>query len=623
MSANIINSNTDNININYIKPNNGNLFKQMEKCGFICDQSIQNYNPIYSKFFLLTPNNYNAINLNTPFHLKNIITDNANPTENTILTSDSISQCVIQSSTTSQNVSTSLYIKNAPLIDVFKYISGKYSHISDEKLLRLPTLETNIDAFSKIDNYNNSAYVDGFFTYLSSELLKKNILHGINFYGMYTAMRHNFQSQLDYEDIEILHDTEYFIANNKVKFTVDDYEHLFTKECVMLNPISIDNNILGTGLLVIDEDLTDSNLTESKGLNESKGLKRDAFNLEHENIQEPPMENVTNIWDITSSTNITLQTPKSSGSQCSSRSSYTTVESGNEDDDEDEDEDEDDENDDEDEGNDEDETCTDNTDNESEEEFLDVTIPKFPVQLICMEKCEDTFENLILENDLDGDEWFSALMQIIMSLIIYQKVFNFVHNDLHTANIMYMKTADKFFYYKFNGQLYKVETFGRLFKIIDFGRAIYKYKGIEFCSDHFSHGEEAFGQYNFGPTRNLTKPIVNPNFSFDLCRLGCCIYEYIDDEDFSLDDPFINLINDWCLDDAGVHVLYKSNGKIRYPFFKLYQMIAKRVHNHTPIAQLERPMFKKYMMSAKSVKKMLKNNIKCTIMDIDALSKLT
>ena len=83
-----------------------------------------------------------------------------------------------------------------------------------------------------------------------------------------------------------------------------------------------------------------------------------------------------------------------------------------------------------------------------EEERINVTIPKFPIQLICMENCEDTFDNLILEKDLSTEEWLSALMQIIMILITYQKAFSFTHNDLHTNNVMYNKTHHKFLYYK-------------------------------------------------------------------------------------------------------------------------------------------------------------------------------
>ena len=41
---------------------------------------------------------------------------------------------------------------------------------------------------------------------------------------------------------------------------------------------------------------------------------------------------------------------------------------------------------------------------------------------------------------LNNKEWKSCLFQIIMTLLTYQKMFNFTHNDLHTNNIMYKET---------------------------------------------------------------------------------------------------------------------------------------------------------------------------------------
>ena len=59
-------------------------------------------------------------------------------------------------------------------------------------------------------------------------------------------------------------------------------------------------------------------------------------------------------------------------------------------------------------------------------------------------------------------------------------------------------------------------------------------------------------------------------------------------------DPIKRLIVEWCLDDKGINMLYKNNGTDRYPDFKLYKMIARCVHNHTPQAQLERPEFEAF-----------------------------
>jgi hypothetical protein len=48
--------------------------------------------------------------------------------------------------------------------------------------------------------------------------------------------------------------------------------------------------------------------------------------------------------------------------------------------------------------------------------------------------------------------------------------------------------------------------------------------------------------------------------------------------------------------------LYKTNGEERYPDFKLYKMIARNVHNHTPHAQLSKPIFAEYEFPKKKVK---------------------
>jgi len=131
---------------------------------------------------------------------------------------------------------------------------------------------------------------------------------------------------------------------------------------------------------------------------------------------------------------------------------------------------------------------------DEEEERINVVIPKFPVQVISMEYCENTFDDLILNNELTKDEWLSAFMQIIMILITYQKAFNFTHNDLHTNNVMYNHTDKKYLYYCYKKKYYKVPTFGRIFKIIDFGRSIFKFDGKIFCSDSFQAGGDAATQ---------------------------------------------------------------------------------------------------------------------------------
>ena len=60
-------------------------------------------------------------------------------------------------------------------------------------------------------------------------------------------------------------------------------------------------------------------------------------------------------------------------------------------------------------------------------------------------------------------------------------------------------------------------------------------------------------------------------------------------------DKFQKTIHRWCLDDNNKNILYKKDGEERYPDFKLYKMIARTVHNHTPEEQLNFPFFSQFL----------------------------
>ena len=233
---------------------------------------------------------------------------------------------------------------------------------------------------------------------------------------------------------------------------------------------------------------------------------------------------------------------------------------------------------------------------------------------------EATLDSL-LEEDMSIDEWRSCLFQVIMILITYQKMFDFTHNDLHTNNIMYIQTEKEYIYYKFESKYFKVPTYGKLYKIIDFGRAIYTFKGKFICSDSFHPKGDAATQYNIEPYFNKKKPRLQPNYAFDLCRLACSLYDYfLNDIDLerinSCGDPIAILVNEWCTDDKGRNILYKKCGEERYPEFKLYKMIARTVHKHTPQNQLDNVIFSKFKINRKKANKK-------KMIDIDKLPSYT
>jgi hypothetical protein len=65
---------------------------------------------------------------------------------------------------------------------------------------------------------------------------------------------------------------------------------------------------------------------------------------------------------------------------------------------------------------------------------------------------------------------------------------------------------------------------------------------------------------------------------------------YYDYGGYEEEEEIFTVLKEWSQDDAGESVLFKD-GRERYPDFELYRMIARTVHNHTPIAQLSRPIF--------------------------------
>jgi len=586
------------VNVNYQKRKNQELFLTLEKKETLFLSKTQNYMPLYDRFFTLTESNYKNVNLNHTWYVtsvKNKIYDEENSYEGNV-----------KNLHTQKVKSKPLFFKYAPLLDPYKYLLGKYD-VTDPNLFALPTREESQQqvVHSKMMDTNNAAYVDGLFVYLSSFLIhNNNFINGVDFYGSFLSVKQKYRINVE-DDIEYLMKSPFFNQHKNKLFTVDEYEHLFQDGLDKKEPIKINTS---ETVNVIADNLSDNvfdNVFDQDNcltLDNVKDMSLDLIDITHS-----PLETTQ------------LTTTLKSGSSFSSRSSYTSTSENQNQDDDNANDDDDNDNVDETDGkeDDDDNSSSENSysgsssgnsgsSNEDEEE-LKATIKEFPVHVICMEKCDNTLDNLILNDRFKDDaEWFAALMQIIMILITYQKVFSLTHNDLHTNNIMYCETKLKHVFYLYKGKYYKVPTFGRIFKIIDFGRSIYKFQNKLFCSDSFEHKGDASSQYNTEPFFNDKKPRLEPNYSFDLCRLACSIFDYVVDDINDVKNlkkctPLVRLIVEWCLDDKGVNLLYKNNGVERYPDFKLYKMIARCVHNHTPQAQLEREEFKKFVSSKKDI----------------------
>ena len=681
----------------YRKPDNSGLFSSLEESELEIKNS-KNYIPIYENYFNFNDTNYNSINLNQRYYVSAL---------SGIVDKNNIQAAVVDSFKSVPESLTiahkPIFIKFSPLIDPIKYMTGKYDTITSEsprgtinsEALNLPTFSKleHTQGVVKANDRNNSAYVDGFFSYLSSQLLNHHdFANGLDFYGFFNATKTNFYYNV-IDDIDYLDKNHYFNKHRNVLFSVEDTDaYSFESgnsngesQCNkngtrnIKNKIKIINNgsngqdnshgncdgngdngdsddsdrnkqyiihddfdsvckeLHGVFCVSSIDSVVDSSIADINAIDLATLCDSNAdINDDNQVISKGEGDDNTNIEEFHINKDTDDTSSSDSGTEsCSSRSSYTDdddvcnsttdakgniindvyendidIDSGGgsdgsksgggsdgsnsegskSDDGETSDDDED-------------------SDYDSEDDdTLWATIHNFPVSAIMLEKCDDTLDSLMMqEDDMKDGEWKSALIQIIMSLITYQKAFGFTHNDLHTNNVMFVYTEKEYLYYLYDKKYYRVPTYNRIFKIIDFGRAIYRYKSKTICSDSFSMTGDAATQYNCEPYLNDKKPRLEPNYSFDLCRLGCSIFDYFVDNigdvaKICKANPIAKLIVEWVTDDQSRNILYKTNGEERYPDFKLYKMIARNVHNHTPHSQLSKPIFAAYEFPKKQVK---------------------
>ena len=506
----------------YRKNKNALLFRDLERVGVF---NAQNYIPLYTRFFTLNATNWSSVNLDNSDELVAVHEGDGGKF-----------QCAVRDALGDRQ--TDVFFKMCPLIDPAKYLTGVYA----TQDLSLPTFTG--DCYPKMNDKNNSAYVDSFFYYLTSRLRHAGFVHGIDFYGSYLGLKRDFRYNLE-DDSSYCMNCTFFEKNNNILFSVN----------------------------------TETPSREKLAFGDDVPLEFDELEIDNSCNNIGPEENELNEIELHAPTDsLKLR----SQSLCSSDSSNT-------------------------------DDTEDMTENMSHEESngdeLIATIVNFPVQVVAMESCVNTLDSLL--RTLRPEELTSALMQVIMTLAAYNRIFQFTHNDLHTNNIMFVLTDNPYLYYFYNGTSYRVPTFGKIYKLIDFGRSIYTFSDRRFVSDSFAPDGDAASQYNIEPFMNANKPVLDANYSFDLCRLACSMLDVLPETDEF--EPLRKLVDEWCLDDKGRNVVYKQNGDERYPCFKLYKMIARTVHQHTAEAQLRRTIFQQYVVKKKSVK----NNI---VMNLDTLA---
>jgi hypothetical protein len=603
---------------NYVKQHKNytsHIDKELQKISVI---NSTTYFPLYKLLFKLNTNNSNSILLNNKYQATTI---------KKIHNHNSIVIECFDTINPNTKYTKNCFVKYAPLVDPFQYLCGKKVVCDPVMEYKLPVFNDDTDDYkTTIDSPFNPAYVDGFFSYLSSQLKHNyNFKNGIDFYGNFCGIKKNFKVSIT-DDLSLLNNSTFFMENTNKLFKVDNIEPRYTtpshnRSFNKKEPLHIND--------VIELHVDKLNDTPFRAF---LHMENDPLNIEaFENLREVVFdENKLEEFQLNVSDDCYTTSVKSN---CSSRTSYTTnnnlpdiidsksisdinshsntqssysdVESNNID------------------GDDED------SDNEDDQDIY-AYIDNFPVNVILLEQCNATLGDYIENHEIEEKEMTSILLQLLFTLATYQKCFNFSHNDLHANNIMYSTTNEKYLYYTLGDDtsIYKIPTYGKIWKIIDFGRSVYNISNQVIENMSYSDEGDASRQYNFGIFYSDKFNLRQPNNNFDLCRLGCSLFDYFFDTDdlnnISFDtemDQLIciddvnklnikNLILKWITDADNHNILYKSNGEERYPGFKLYKMIAIKANERCcPFENIKTPYFQDFIINKDKLSRDIKNKL--------------
>tara|TARA_B100001093_G_C26801607_1_gene1003677 strand:+ start:97 stop:1965 length:1869 start_codon:yes stop_codon:yes gene_type:complete len=516
-----------------------------------------------------------------------------------------------------------VFVKELPLLNVVHYLTNEYK-LENACLPNYYYSETQ----KKINNPNNSAYIDVFFSYLGSSLTERGKCPTFPlFYGTFSGIKQDFKIDIS-EDYDDLCENDDFKNGLGINYTIEEFEiekdpivneELLQRECIVdadsienilsdsifdedncsndnvlqhcgeagilsdclcddgcnnPNCVSIEDSINTVEHLDCEDDdngkadsvcETDDEVDENKELNVDKSDNNLEGEWEDITDSETELSNCEEGEDIDRRicelTDLDLSDIRVLGSDCSM--SDISASSNNSD------------------------------------ILKYVHIPDFPIQLNMIETLDCTLDNYIdnsIDKKITPTEWKSILFQVCFGLAVAQKHFLFVHNDLHSSNIMFKKTEKEFLYFKFRDNYYRIPTFNKISKIIDFGRATFKLGDKIYFSDVFKKNEDAFGQYTYPYNNSLKNCRIKPNMSFDLSRLATTIMERFENSDDRYDE-IRNLLNLWVTDRHGNNLSELDED------FDLYKIIAKSVKSANPKSQLNKKLWKEFLVEENEIPK--------------------
>ena len=532
---------------------------------------IQTYFPILSLFFEFYNDSPTNFVLNSNFLVKSLIEPIEHKKNDSYIKFFFKANILNQSN--NESFDKNIFVKVLPILNVSQSMTNDYKLDHNS---RLPNIFSSLTS-KKLNNYNNSAYIDSFFSYLGSVLTEQGKCPTFPlFFGTFTGVADEFMYDITEEYSSIKRTSWYKKYNNKL-FTLHNVDlesddNIDSIDSLKTNHSENSKNLSDLEVEeVIDGDIVEETISDIEILEEANSdieiLEEANSDSDNEILEEANSDNDN---DNDNDNEILEEDSYMSGDSLDLNDirmcNYDTI-------------------------------SIDSSSNLSlsSSDMYEINyccFKDYPVQLNCIEMLEYTLDNYIdkTNNNIPEVEWKSILFQTCFGLSVAQKHYDFVHNDLHSSNIMFKETKLEYLYFNFKGTYFKIPTFGKISKIIDFGRATFNYKKHVFFSDVFRKHGEAEGQYSYPYYNNLDKCKIKPNKSFDLSRLATTIIEH-----FETDSDIYKLLKLWCMDKYGNFLMDLEDD------FNLYRIIAKNVKSAIPKNQINKLIFKEFIVEKDSI----------------------
>jgi hypothetical protein len=516
--------------------------------------------------------------------------------------------------------SANVFVKDIHLLDPISLLKQEFVPINYGFL---PNYSPRwIIPYEKIQARDNQAYVDCLSYFLFSRLREENICpHFVLFYGCELGVKDSYEYKITDLYDSLRNDKQFWDgfknSKSKLKIQKDDLDVEESDDPEIYKYLRVPDRFID----VCDSSDNSAEIVELVTEQTALTLSGELFEIMELNLSDSGLD----VIDIKRIDSDSVRSEEFSADDDDEGEKDGGEEDGGEDDeeeDEEDDEEEDEEDDEEDGGEDEE---------DDEDINIVVDVPNVPVISVFQEAQDGVLDKLLNEDEINGAErdtpeydkiWIAWLFQICSALSLLQKMFLFTHNDLHTNNIVWRKTDQKYLFYKSKkGTVWRVPTYGKIFSIIDFGRAILTFKNDMIISDDHWPNNYAGDQYNFGPFYDSEKPEVVPNPSFDLCRLAVSMLDGLYEEYpksrpilknrsppkilsqesgwtvYETKSHLFNILWSWTVDTSGKTIYENSDRSERYPGFELYKRIAQDVKSAIPREQISRDEFQDFIIT--------------------------